>query len=145
MHFNEKGNCACDNSENNSDQKIYAYMARMSSNDKCLSGKFVDSSQLANRILDSGATCHMTPQVSYFIPGLLEDTDKHIEVEDRQNVTAKQKGKLRINMCDNNRDPFIATLHNEILASYLCDGLFSIITLMNLVHNFFFQKEFFTV
>ena len=30
IRLNEKGNCACDNGENNSDQKIYAYMARMS-------------------------------------------------------------------------------------------------------------------
>ena len=33
--FNEKGNYACDNGENNSDCKIYAYMAQMSSNDEC--------------------------------------------------------------------------------------------------------------
>ena len=39
---------------------------------------FGDSSQLTNLILDSGATCHMTPNVSDFIPGSLEDTDKHI-------------------------------------------------------------------
>ena len=32
--FNEKGNYACDNSENDSDCKIYAYMERISSNDK---------------------------------------------------------------------------------------------------------------
>ena len=33
--FIEKGNYACDNSENNSDCKIYASMARMSINDEC--------------------------------------------------------------------------------------------------------------
>ena len=33
--FNEKVNRACENGENNSDCKIYAYMARMSSNDEC--------------------------------------------------------------------------------------------------------------
>ena len=32
--FNEKVNCACDNGENNNDCKIYASMARMSSNDE---------------------------------------------------------------------------------------------------------------
>ena len=63
---NEKGNRACDNSENNSDQNIYASMAHMSSNDKFPSGHFGDSSQLTNWILDSGATCHMTPEVSNF-------------------------------------------------------------------------------
>ena len=32
--FNEKGNCACNNGENNSDCEIYAYMAQMSSNEE---------------------------------------------------------------------------------------------------------------
>ena len=35
---------------------------------------FGESSQLTNWNLDSGSTCHITPQVSNFIPGLLEDT-----------------------------------------------------------------------
>ena len=69
--FNEKGNHACDNSKNNSDQKIYAYIARMYGNDEFPSGNFGESLQLANWILDSGATCHMTPEVSDFISGLL--------------------------------------------------------------------------
>ena len=57
-------------------------MARMSSDDKRKSEKYGDSSQLTNWILDSGATYHMTPEVSDFIPGSLEDTDKFIEVSD---------------------------------------------------------------
>ena len=57
-------------------------MARMSSHDKRLSEKYGDRSQLTNWILDSGAMCHMTPEVLDFIPGSLEDTDKHIEVAD---------------------------------------------------------------
>ena len=52
---------ACDNGENNSDHKIDASMARMSSNDECPSENFGDSLQLTNWILDSGAMCHMTP------------------------------------------------------------------------------------
>ena len=82
VRFNKKGNCACDSKENKSAQKIDAYMAHMSGNDECPSEKFGNSSQLTNWILDSGATCHITPQVSDFIPGSLEDTDKHIEVAD---------------------------------------------------------------
>ena len=46
-------------------------MARMSNNDECPSENFGDSSQLTNWILDSGATFHMTPEVSDFIPGSL--------------------------------------------------------------------------
>ena len=122
--FNEKGNFACDNGENISDQKIYASMARMSGNDKCPSGKFCDSSQLTNWILDYRATCHVTPQVSDFIPGSLEDTDKHIEFADGHHVTAKQKGQIRIKICIDNGDPFIATLHNVLMAPDLRDGLF---------------------
>ena len=68
--------------------------------------------------------------------------DKHIEVADGHHATAKQKGKVQIKMCDNNRDPFIATLHNVILAPYLCNRLFSIITLMNSVHTCLFHKGF---
>ena len=68
-------------------------MAHMSGNEKKSSRKFGDSSQLTNCILDSGATCHMTQEFSYFIPGPLEDTDKHTEVADGHHVTAKQKGQ----------------------------------------------------
>ena len=64
-------------------------MVRMSGNDEYLSGNFGDISQLTNWILDSGATCHMTPQVSDFIPGSLEDTDKHIEVAYGHHIIVK--------------------------------------------------------
>ena len=73
-------------------------MAHMFSNDEYTSGNFGDSSQLTNWILDSGATCQMTPEVSDFIPGSLENKDKHIEVADGHNVTAKQKVQVRIKM-----------------------------------------------
>ena len=94
-------------------------MAQMSSNDKHSSEKYGDSSQLTNWILDLGATCHMTPEVSNFIPGSLEDTDKYIEVADINHVTAKQKRQVRIEMCDNNGKTFIATLYNVLLAADL--------------------------
>ena len=54
-------------------------MAWMSNDDVSKSKDYGDSSQLTNWILDSGETCHMTPEVSDFIPGSLEDTDKYIE------------------------------------------------------------------
>ena len=44
-------------------------MAHMYGNDESYSRDLGDSLQLTNWILDSGATCHMTPQVSDFIPG----------------------------------------------------------------------------
>ena len=87
----------------------------------------------------------MTPEVSYFIPGALEDTDKYIEVADGHHVTAKQKGQVQIKMCDDNGKPFIATLHNVLLAPYLCDRLFSVIKLMNAEHNCLFRRGFFTI
>ena len=87
----------------------------------------------------------MTPEVSDFIPGSLEDTDKYIGVADRHHVTAKQIGQVRIKMCDDNRKSFIATLHNVLLALDLCDRLFSIIMLMNSVNICLFHKGFFTV
>ena len=73
VHFSERGNRAsqkeCYNGDNNNDQKIYESMALMSGNDESRSRYFGDSSKLTNCILDSGATCNMTPQVSDFIPG----------------------------------------------------------------------------
>ena len=59
--FIEKGNRACDNGKDDNDHKIYASMARMSIDDEHKSGKYGDSLPLSNWILDSGATCHMTP------------------------------------------------------------------------------------
>ena len=87
----------------------------------------------------------MKPEVSDFIPGSLEDTDKYIEVSDEHHVTAKQKGQVQIQICNNNGKTFIATLYNVLLAPDLCGRLFSIITLMNLGNTCIFHKGFFTV
>ena len=95
--------------------------------------------------MDTVATCHITPEVTYFIPCSLEDTDKYIEVADGHHVTAKQKGEVQTKMYDDNEDPFIAMLHNILLTSDLCDKLFPIITLMNSGNNYLFHKGFCTV
>ena len=87
-------------------------MARMSSGEKRENKNYGDSLQLTNWILDSGATCHMTPEVMDFIPGSLEDTDKFIEVADRHHVAAKQKGSVRIQIFDDDGKTFFATLYN---------------------------------
>ena len=114
----------------------------MSSNDKRKSEKYGDSSQLTNWILDSVATFHMKQEVLDFIPGSLEDTDKYIEVEEVHHFTEKQKGQVQIQMCNDNRNPFIATLYNVLLAPDLCDRLFSIITLINAGHTCIFHRGF---
>ena len=87
----------------------------------------------------------MTPEVADFIPGSLEDTDKFIEVANVHHVTEKQKGSVRIKMCDNNRKIFVATLYNILLAPDLFGRLFSIVTLMNAGHTCLFHKGFCTV
>ena len=51
---------------------------------------FGDSSQLTNWVLGSGATFHMKPDISDFIPGSFVETDKYIEVSYGHSVTAKQ-------------------------------------------------------
>ena len=141
----EKGNHACDNSDDDNDLKVYASMARMSNDDERENKYYGDSSQLTNWILDSGATCHMTPEVTDFIPGSLEDTDKFIEVADGNHVTAKQKCSVRIQMCDDKGKTFVVTLYNVLLAPDLCDRLFSIVLLMNAGHTCLFHKVFYTV
>ena len=67
-------------------------MAFMFNNDNCPFRNFGDSSQLKIWILDSGKTCHMTPEVSNFITGLLDNTDKYTVVADGRHIT-KKKGK----------------------------------------------------
>ena len=87
----------------------------------------------------------MTPEVTDFIPGLLENTDKFIEVADGHHVTAKQKGSVRIKICDDNGKTFVATLYKVLLTPDLCDRLFSIIKLMNAGYTCLFHKGFCTV
>ena len=119
-------------------------MACMYGNNEYPSVNFGDSSLLTNCIFDSGSTCHMTPEVSDFTPGSLEDTDKNIEVTLGHHFTAKQKGQVRIKMCNDNGYRFIVMLHNVLLAADLCDRLFSIIKLINSGHTCLFQIGFCT-
>ena len=103
-------------------------MAHISTNAESTRRNDWDISQLTNWILDSGATFHMTLEISDFIPGSLVETDKYIEVADENFVTVKQIGEVQIKMCDNNRKPLIDTLYNILLELYSCDKLFSIVT-----------------
>ena len=48
-------------------------------------------------------------------------------------------------MCDDNGKKFVAILYSVLLAPYLCDRLFLIITLMNAVYTCLFHKGFCTV
>ena len=101
--------------------------------------------QLTNFILDSGVNCHMTPDISDFVPGSLVETDKYIEVVDGHFFTAKQTGEVQINMHDDNGKLFIATVYNILFAPELCYRFFSIITLINLGHTCLFCKGFCTI
>ena len=124
VSFNEMGNRALqkdsENDDNDNYQKIYMHLwHKFLVMTKVLVGEFSirdfgDSLQLTNWVLYSGSTCHMTPQVSYFIPRLLEDTDKYIEVADGHHFTAKQKGQVKIKC---------ATI-TEILSSRHCTTYF---------------------
>ena len=49
------------------------------------------------------------------------ETDKYIEVEDGNFVTAKQTGKFQIKMRDDNGKPLIDTLYNVVFSPDLCD------------------------
>ena len=65
----------------------------MSSNDEFPSEHFGDSSQLTDWILDSGATCHMKPEVSDLIPGSLEDTENTLKL--RMDITSQRNKKYK--------------------------------------------------
>ena len=68
--------------------------------------------------------------------------DKYIEVADGHHVTAKQKGQVQIQMCDDNGKTFIPTLYNVLLAPDLCNRIFPIIIIMNAGHTCLFHKGF---
>ena len=119
-------------------------MAQMSTDNKKFSIYLGNSSQLTNCVFGSAAMCHMTRQVSDFIPGSLEYTDKYIEVAHRHHITAKKKGQVQIKHFDNNRDTFITTFYKAFIAPDLCNRIFSIITLMHLGHTILSQKGFCT-
>ena len=124
-------------------QKIYNYIEFMSSNVEIPRINYGDRSQLTNWILDSGATCHTTTDISDFIPGSFVETDKYIKVADDNLDIAKQTGQFKIEMCDSNGKPFIAMLYKVLFASELSDQLFSIIALINSGHTCLFNKGFF--
>ena len=65
-------------------------MAHMSTDTEIPGRNYGDSSQLTNWILDSSATFHTAQEISYFIPGSFQETDRYIEVSDGNFVTAKQ-------------------------------------------------------
>ena len=63
----------------------------MFGNGRCPSGKFGDSLKLTNWILESGETCHTTPEVLDSIPGSLEETDKRVEVVGKHHSMEKKR------------------------------------------------------
>ena len=70
-------------------------MACMSTNVKIPKRDYGYSSQLTNWILDSRATCHMTPYISDFIPGLMVEAYKYIEVADEKISQQNKQEKLK--------------------------------------------------
>ena len=91
-------------------------MARMSPNEESPRRNYGYSSQLTNWILDSSVTCHMTPEISDFIPGSFLEKDKYIELSDGHFVTAKQTGQVQIEIFVNNEKLFIDMLYSLLLA-----------------------------
>ena len=53
-------------------------MERMYYNEEIPKRNYEDRLKLENWILESGATCHMTPDISDFILGSLVEIDKYI-------------------------------------------------------------------
>ena len=105
-----------DNStENNESQKIYASMSYMSSNTESPRIYLGDSSQLTNWMLDSGATCHMTPDISDFITVSMMEIDKYIEVADG-NFHSKTNRIVSNRMRKDNGKTFIDTLYNVLFS-----------------------------
>ena len=102
-------------------------MENMSSNAESTITYFGDRLQPTNWILESGATCHTTPDIFYFILGSFLERDKYIEFADGNFVTEKQTGEVQIKISEDNGKPFIATLCNVLFTPDLCDLLFPLL------------------
>ena len=61
----------------------------------------------------------MTPDISYFVPVSLVETEKYIEVAYGNYVTEKQIGQVKIRILDDSSKVFIAMLYNILFALYL--------------------------
>ena len=96
-------------------------MVKISLNKESLKRDFGDSPQLTKWVLDSGEACHMTPEVSNFVPVLLIETVIYIKVVDENYITAKKTGRVQINIHDDNGELLIATLCYILFVSELCD------------------------
>ena len=117
-------------------------MVCMSSNAESPGRHFGERFQMTNCILDLGANFHLTPEISDFVPGSLSDRDKYIEVSGGHLITSKTKVEVCIKICDDNGKPSIATIYNFLPVPDLCNSLFSVIMLMNLVHTCLFRGSF---
>ena len=95
-------------------------MACMSTNEEITRRNYVDSLQLTNWILYSGATCHKTLDNSSFILVSLVETDKYIEVVDEHFVIAKQTGSVQIKCMTTMENPpllgFVTRYWNQTCA-----------------------------
>ena len=69
-------------------------MEHMSTNEEVTRRNYGGRSQLANWILESGATCHMTPDIQDFILSSLVETDKSIKVAYGKFFPAKTESKI---------------------------------------------------
>ena len=70
-------------------------MENMSSNAESTITYFGDRLQPTNCILDSGATCHTTPDIFYFILGSFFERDKYIKVADGHFFIEKKQEKFK--------------------------------------------------
>ena len=63
----------------------------------------------------------MTPDISYFIPDLLVETDKYTEVSGGNFVTANQTEEIQIKIRNDNVKPLIDMLYCLLLTIDLCN------------------------
>ena len=70
-------------------------MAHMSTNAESHRRNYGENSQLTYLILDSGASYHITPEISNFIPDSSVETNKYIEVSEGNSSQQNRQRKLK--------------------------------------------------
>ena len=95
-----------------------------------------------NRLLDYGATAHMTPHVTDFLPDSLIDTNKIVEIADGSEASCTLHGSVLLNMLDDRGEQIQGEMEGVLYIKGLTQRLFSVPTFKNQGHHVLFGSTF---
>ena len=96
---------------------------------------------LNNWVMDSGATCHMTPYKNDFVNDSKNSEDKVVEVVDGYTVPAKSSGTIIIKTTSNQGDSINLRIKGVLHVPHLSRRLFSLMSIIKEGHDVTLSKS----